>query len=84
MALTRVKKKCNQLLRFIRTEDGFQQASSRFLKTTTESELMTKGGNLFHGSTIRTEKKQLFDEPNEKSDDATSGRNHDGELKTVE
>ncbi len=33
-----------------------QQASSWFLKTTTEGELMTKGGYLFHGSTIRTEK----------------------------
>ncbi len=50
-----------------------QQASWRFLKTTTEGELMKNGGNLFHGSTIRTEKR-LFDEPDEKSDDATSGR----------
>ncbi len=33
-----------------------QQATRRFLKTTTEGELMTKGGDLFHGSTIRTEK----------------------------
>ncbi len=32
-----------------------QQASSRFLKTTSESELLTNGGNLFHGSTICTE-----------------------------
>ncbi len=60
-----------------------QQASSRFLKTTTEGELMTKGGNLFHGSTIHT-KKQPFDEPNEKRDDATSGRDHEDESKTVE
>ncbi len=60
-----------------------QQASSRFLKTTTEGELMTQGCNLFHGSTIRTEK-QPFDEPNEKSGDATSGRDHEGENKAVE
>ncbi len=33
-----------------------QQASSRFLKTTTEGEFMKKGGNLFNGSTIRKEK----------------------------
>ncbi len=46
-----------------------QQASSRFLKTTTEGELRTKGGKLFHGSAIRT-KKQLFGEPDETNDDA--------------
>ncbi len=60
-----------------------QQASSRFLKTTTEGGLMTKGGNLFHGSTIRT-KKQLFGEPDENSDDETSGRDREGENKKVE
>ncbi len=32
-----------------------QQASSRYLKTTTKGELMTKGGNLFYGSTIHTD-----------------------------
>ncbi len=59
-----------------------QQVSSRFLKTTAEGEFMAKGSNLFHGSTICTEK-QLFDEPDEKNDDATSGRDHEGENKTV-
>ncbi len=59
-----------------------QQASSRFLKTTTEGELMTKGDKLFHGSAIRT-KKQLFDEPDENNDDVTSVRDHGGENKTV-
>ncbi len=44
---------------------------------------MIKGGNLFHGSTIRTEK-QLFDEPDGKNDEATSGRDHEGEDKTEE
>ncbi len=33
-----------------------QQAYSRFLKTTTEGELMKKGGNEINGSKIRTEK----------------------------
>ncbi len=31
-----------------------------------------------------TQKEQPFDEPNEKSDDATSGRDHEDESKTVE
>ncbi len=44
---------------------------------------MTKRGNLFHGSTIRTEK-QLIEEPDEQYDDATSGRDHAGENNTVE
>ncbi len=30
------------------------------------------------------QKKQLFDEPDEKSDDATSVRDHEGENKKVE
>ncbi len=33
-----------------------QQASSWFLQTTTEGKFLTKSGNLFHCSTIRTEK----------------------------
>ncbi len=30
------------------------------------------------------QKKQLFDEPDEKGDDATAGRDHEDESKTVE
>ncbi len=56
MALNHVKKIVNSYWGSFEPNMGSQQASSRFLKTTTEGELMTKGGNLFHGSTIRTEK----------------------------
>ncbi len=58
-----------------------QQASSRFLKTATEGELMTKSGNLFHGSTIRAEKAACR---RAKNDDATKGQDHEGENKMVE
>ncbi len=56
MALNHVKN-CKQLLRFIRTEGVLRTGIyySEFLKTTTEGELMTEGGNFFHGSTILTE-----------------------------
>ncbi len=50
-----------------------QQASSRFMKLAIYGELMTKGGDLIHDSTIRTEKAP-FDEPDEKKDGATSSR----------
>ncbi len=59
-----------------------QQAASLFLKTTTEGELIAKGGYLFHGMTMCT-KKQLCDKPDEQNDDATSGRDYEGENKKV-
>ncbi len=42
-----------------------RHTSSLFLKITYEDELMSKGGNLFYGSPIRTEK-QLSDKLDEK------------------
>ncbi len=60
-----------------------QHDSGRSLKISIEDELMTKGDNLFHGSTIRTEK-PLFYEPDEKEDDTISGRDHEDENKSKE
>ncbi len=56
MALNHAEKNCQQLLGSSELKMVSQQASKRFLKTPTEGELMKNGGNLFHGSTIRTEK----------------------------
>ncbi len=56
MALNHVKQIVNGYSGSSKPMMVSQQASNRFLKTTTEGELMTKSGNLFHGSTIRTEK----------------------------
>ncbi len=44
---------------------------------------MTKGGNLFHGSTIGTEKPPFY-EPDDKNDGATPDGHYEGEDKTLE
>ncbi len=49
------------------------------MKIAVEGEVMTGGANLFHGSTVRTEK-QLFDEPYQKNNDTISGRDHEGDT----
>ncbi len=73
MTLNHVKKNVNRYWGSSEPKIIAQQGSSRFMKTITKGELMTKGGNLFHISTIRKEN-PVFDVPNEKSDDASSPR----------
>ncbi len=60
-----------------------QQVSRRFLKTTTEGESVIKVVTCSMARRF-AQKKQLFDEPDEKSDDAISGHDHEGENKKVE
>ncbi len=59
-----------------------QQASSRFLKTTSEGELMTKGGTCSMARRF-AQKEQLFNGENKKNDDETSGGDHEGKDRTV-